>query len=571
MNKIVRRILAITLLAMLVIGCFSGCATDERPEVTLATKNADGLYTTDPVTLTVMVNRHPEAATTADEVWYFQYIEWWFAQQGYDVTIEVQDATEKSAISLLLNTDNLPDIVWAHGLSNEEIMRYGVEEQMLLDWTPYLTEELMPNLMKQYENNPSMKAAETAPDGGIYGLPYITPYPYSTIPGMVNRMYVRQTWLDAVGLEMPTTEQEFLDMLRAFKNYSIAGKKTYPMISDVSFLEKYLWTCLGFYGSDGTRFGTEFMIKDEQVYLPCYTEEYKYFVQLMHTIYNEGLVPSDYFTMTSGQAIAMINNASTGVHGWYTLQYVGEDYADQNLLGPIPMGGNDDVYVSRLSDYTLNTVWVSSKTKYPEVVAMMMDFMYSDEGSWMYMYGPKAGEDPLGLVDGWYYNEEGLITTSAVGADKAYTQMEFYARDYIRPHDYAGLRVDPVTTGDGSDITYVDAVTGKNYTVIYDRYMTRSSNDEWWRLETIEKWTQYATCIRLPKAYLDVDTMEEMADIGYSVKQWANQETVKFITGVRPLSQLDQFMEELRAFGVEDYLATYREAYEVFMNNTYGK
>ena len=572
MRKIFKRILALTLMAMLIIGCFAGCyVEEERPEVTVATKNEDGLYTTDPVTLTIAANRHPEALTSADEIWYFQYMEWWFQQQGYDVTINVQDVTEKTQISMFLGSDTLPDIVWGHTLSNDDVVRYGVEEHMLLDWTPYLTEDLMPNLCAQYAANPSMKAAETAPDGGIYGLPYITPYPYSTIPGMVNRMFVRKSWLQAVGLDMPTTEQEFLDMLRAFKNVKIDGVKTVPMISDQSFLEKYLWTCLGYYGSDGTRFGTGFMIKDEQVYLPAYTEDYRHFVTLMNTMYSEGLIPNDYFTLSSATATAMINNGNSGVHGWFTLQYVGDDWADQDLLGPIPMGGNDDVYVSRLSDYTLNTVWVSAKTKYPEVVAMMLDYMYSEEGAMLYMYGPKQGEDPLGIVDGWYLTADGRYTTSMVGDDKPYSLMELYARDYIRPHDYAGLRVDPITSGTGENITYKDAVTGGDYKVIHDRTMTDSSNDEHWRLETINTWSEYATSIRLPSAYLSADIAADMVDIKTAVNQWINQETTKFITGVRPLSQVDDFFNELKGLGVEEYIAEYREAYANFMEGTYGK
>lgn len=297
----------------MLLSCFAGCDSDKKPS------RPNG-----PVTLDIVVNRHPEALTAADEIWYFKYMEYWFEQQGYDVTINVQDSNSKSQVNLMLDSNSMPDIVWGHSMSNAEVVRYGVEEGMLLDWTPYLTEELMPNLLAQYEKNPSMRAAETAPDGGIYGLPYITPYPYSTIPGMVNRMFVRQSWLQEVDLDMPTTEQEFLDMLRAFKSVQRPGKRTYPIISDDGFLEKYLWTCLGYYGTDGTRFGTEFMIKDGQVELPAYTEDYRHFVTLMHTMYSEGLLPNDYFTMMDGQAEARINDGSTGVHGWFTLQYVGD-------------------------------------------------------------------------------------------------------------------------------------------------------------------------------------------------------------------------------------------------------
>ena len=578
MRKTMKRFFAMTLTVLLLVGCFAGCGTEDSedwkkpPEVTLATKNAEGLYTTDPVTLTVAVNRHPEAVTESDQIWYFKYMEYWFAQQGYDVTINVETVDNDSQLNLMMNSNSMPDIVWAHSLSTSEVVRYGVDEQLLLDWTPYLTPELMPNLLAQYEKNPSMRAAQTAPNGGIYGLPYITPYPYSTIPGMTNRMFVRKSWLDAAGItSMPTTQEEFLNMLRAFKNVQIAGKRTTPLISTYSFLEKYLWTCLGFYGTDGTTFGTEFMIKDEQVYLPAYTEEYKEFVKIMHTMYSEGLIPADYYTTSNDQKIAKINDGSTGVHAYYTLQYVGDDYADQVLLGPIPMGGNDDVYVSRLSDYTLNTVWVSSATKYPEVVALMMDFMYSEEGSMLYMYGPELGTDPLGMVDGWFYDDNGLITTYMVGEGKPYSLMELYARDYIRPHDYAGLRVDPVTTGTGELITYTDAVTGAPYTVIHDRTMTRSSNDEWWRLETIETWSPYATSIRLPEAYLSKTQMDEMTMIGQAIKTWINNETARFITGKRPLSELDKFMDELRGLGVEDYIAAYRAAYQDFLNRTFGQ
>ena len=149
--------------------------------------------------------------------------------------------------------------------------------------------------------------------------------------------------------------------------------------------------------------------------------------------------------------------------------------------------------------------------------------------------------------------------------------MELYARDYIRPHDSAGLRVDPITSGTGEMVKYTDAVTGGEIQLIHDRTMTKASNDEQWRLETIETWSDYATSIRLPSAYLDAETMEDMTDIGTAVKQWINQETAKFITGIRPLSDIDKFFDELKGFGVEEYIAAYREAYKTFMEETYGK
>lgn len=566
MKKTLRCILSILLSAIFIVGCFAGCAKqdeDETPHV--------GLEITEPVTLTVLTTRHTEATTAAEDLWFFKYMEWWYEQKGYDVTIEVQQTTEAGTqASLLLNTDSLPDIMWSIALSSSNTMTYGVEDNLILDWTPYLTEELMPNLLKQFDANPSMKAAHIAPDGGIYGIPYITPYPYSTVVGLANRVYVRQSWLDAVGKKVPTTQEEFLDVLRAFKNYKMPdGSKTYPLLSDVNFLEKYLWLCLGYYGTEAARFGTTFMVKDGKVQLPCYTEDYRDFIEIMHTMYSEGILPVDYFSMSSGHITGLINAGNGGMHCWWTLQYVGDDYADSVMLGPIPMGDNDDVYVSRLSDFTANEIWVSADTKYPELVAMMIDYLFSEEGSWLYQYGPEKGKDPLGIVDGWYYNDKGLITNDLV-ENGTYTAFELWARDYIRPHDYAGLRVDPVTTGTGEIVTYKDAVTGKDLEFIHDRTMTRSSNDEWWRLESIDKWTDYATAVRLPKAYLDSDNTALASDYSSAINTYVTTESVKFITGMRPLSEIDAFFAQLKKLGVEEYIKIYEETYANFISETYG-
>ena len=183
----------------------------------------------------------------------------------------------------------------------------------------------------------------------------------------------------------------------------------------------------------------------------------------------------------------------------------------------------------------------------------MVDYLFSEEGSWMYQFGPEKGKDPLGKVDGWYYGEDGLITNDIVKSG-TYAAFELWARDYIRPHDYAGLRVDPVTTGTGEIITYTDAVTGEPFKVIHDREMGRNSNDEWWRLETIETWSKYATSIRLPKAYLDSDNTALSTDYATAINTFVTTESVNFITGKRPLSELDDYFAELKKLGVEEYI-----------------
>lgn len=572
--KTLKRAIALLLASIMLMGILAGCSgngsTNETKEP--ATQVTGKPVISEPVTLTVLTQRHNGTTTEASDLWFFKYMEYWFAEQGYDVTIEVQQTNEAGTqTSLLLGTNSLPDIVWAIKLSAANVMQYGTEEEIVLDWTPYLNESLMPNLCAQFEAQPEVKVAHTAPNGGMYALPYFTP---SQTPsgcyGTSERLYFRQSWLDAVGMKNPTTEEELIEVLRAFKNVQTEnGQTAIPLVSADNFLEKYLWTGLGFYGTEPTKYGTNLMIKDGELVLPAYTESYKDFVRLMKTFYDDGIIAKDYFSMDTTTAGGLMRDNVCGALCYWTLEYAGEDFSDIVCANPILLGDNDEIHVSRLSNYTGNTVWASASTKYPELVAMMVDFIFSEEGAFLYRYGPKQGEDPLGLVDGWYYDEKGNITTKMV-ADGTYASMSAYARDMLYPQDSAGLRPAVITTGTGENVEFVDSVTGKTYTCIDTQKMDDNTNDGHWRLITIEKWSEKATSVRLHTAYLDADTLADMTDLNTMIRQHITSETAKFITGQRSLDEIKDFWAELEGLGIENYLEVYRESYADFLADIYG-
>ena len=53
------------------------------------------------------------------------------------------------------------------------------------------------------------------------------------------------------------------------------------------------------------------------------------------------------------------------------------------------------------------------------------------------------------------------------------------------------------------------------------------------------------------------------------LKNHIDSETAKFVTGIRPLSELDAFMAELKGMGIEAYINIYKEAYAPFMDTIY--
>ena len=243
--------MALALAGTMMAGCFTGCGNANKPvessqsseSSTAQSQSVENSVsseavsehpiTTDPITISIFTSRLTTATTDADSLWYFDYLEWWMNQQGYNITIEVQQAVGdelEQQKSIMLGTNNLPDIMWGIVLGDSDSVIYGDQEGMVLDWTPYLNEETMPNLMKLLDKNPESMDSMVTPGGGVYGLPCFksrawggTTAQYPTRP----LLWLNESWLKECGLEMPGNVDDFLDVLRAFKDMKL---ETLPKI-----------------------------------------------------------------------------------------------------------------------------------------------------------------------------------------------------------------------------------------------------------------------------------------------------------------------------------------------------
>lgn len=572
MKKTLVRILVLMLACVMLLGTMSGCGTvDEvRGPVTVRDPYKEPI-TTDPVTITILTQRHAGVTNNAEDLWFFKYIEYYLAQYGYNVTIDVQQTGDASAQTLLLlGSDSLPDIMWGMGLTEPTTLKYGVDDNLILDLKPYVNETVMPNVYKRFQEDPEMLAACTTPADTLLTLPYIAPPMWHSTRhnnGAASGLFVRQSWLKACGLDMPETEKEFFDMLRAFKKHSSAK---IALADGGNQLEFYLWTCLGYYGGL-SKYGFAPSIKDGEVVLPVMTEDYRTYIGYLKTLFEEGLVDSRYFSTYSSSTVnSQAAQGKVGVFGGSTLGAVGKDYKDYVSLGPIPMGGNDDCYMTRLSWYTTGKLWASSKTQYPEIVCMIMDFVYSDEGSFLYRYGPKQGEDPLGLLDGWYYDKNGDITYKEV-EDGTYANIQDYERQNIYPVDGVGVRPVVVTSGTGENASYKDAVTGKDLYGTVTLNLDIDSADNYWHKTCSTTWEPYITAVRLDTVWLSDEENIEITDLKTVLNSYISAESAKFATGIRPMSEIDEFWEELKVMGIERYLEIYKNAYAPYIESVFGK
>ncbi|THF76218.1 extracellular solute-binding protein [Cohnella fermenti] len=119
--------------------------------------------------------------------------------------VEASKFTEK--INLAIASNDLPDVL----LVGAEQMQKMIKNDQLADLTEiygdYASAELKRNL--EYQNKVSFIPAEV--DGKLYGIPAPKDYGNS-----IPIMYIRQDWLDNLGLKVPATIDELTAVAKAF-------------------------------------------------------------------------------------------------------------------------------------------------------------------------------------------------------------------------------------------------------------------------------------------------------------------------------------------------------------------
>ena len=559
-----KRIVSLLMAAIMVFGLFGAVAmADDKP------------------TLRLITMLHTEQTAAIEDLYIFKYIEKYF-----DVNLELEAVTSESmgerATQLLLS-DDVYDLMWL-GLGNSDAIKYGVDAGELLDWTPYLTEELMPNAMKAKADYPDAFAASIAPDGKQYSMPYIRGAVYDNNTGAFSatiRVNINQDWLKAVGKEMPTTLDEFLDVARAFKEQDPGnvGEDLIPIIDNQDKIKDFIWNSLGFYAAGGgQKYGTSFAIKNEKVVLPAYTSEAKLFMETLKTMYDEGLISRDYFTLDQTANRGIVAEGRVGIFGDSTLQPAENNWQPWWAMSPLASSVNDLRVASVNFGYSIGT-YAAADTKYPELVAKITDFMYSDLGAMLYQTGPMKGTEEAEIegCNPWWINEEGTVVNDLVVSNPTYTltngNTAFY---YIagRFDNYQQYRYDYAGVEHAQTVkTIKDVITGREVPapVTTDDIFKDDSWDHRWRVSQTAAMEDYLTFIRLPSVYLTSDQEEEVTDLKMAIEDYITQETPKFITGARSLDEFDAYQEELKKLGVERYIEIYTEAYAPFMESTFGE
>lgn len=551
-----------------------------------------GLAESDAVELTIFCTLDANSGIDANNLWWWRYAEYRLAQKGINVKLNVTGAVGEEATTgkaLRLGSGNLPDVMWGFTMSGPEIVLYGDGDGVMLDFTPYLNETDMPNAYEcSQTNGADAFAASISPKGKIYGMPYVVDRTLGWLAGSspnFNMLWINTTMLEQLGYEMPTTKDDLLTVLRAAKEYETeSGKEMIPLLaSDGGNLNMVTFAYLGFYGTDQV-YGIQPGIKDGAITLPVFTEEYEEYLEFFHTLYEEGLISTEYFTMDgeTQKALAKEGNFLIYASGLNEITDVPEVFKQYTALAPITFDEGVVPAASVTVPYTCNRVWASAKTEHPEEVAALLDLLYDDEAMMCYFYGPVLN-DPLGLTEAWQINEAGNdLVHAQVGAEKQYSTLNERQWAVIAP---CGL------VGDCSTYTFYakNVVAGLDFNLAYDEYddcitgkkvtLTNKSGykekydnsvDAYYRLNRYYAWINNLTTVRISMLYCTAEESERITDIQSVLDSYIRENFAKFVTGGRSLDEFDAYQEELKQLGIEELLDIYQRGYQPYIDSVFG-
>lgn len=464
-----------------------------------------------------------------------EFFQWYEEKTNIHIEFIVPaSGTETDAFNLLFSSGDMPDMMYTQPAYHK--YRGGqdkaIDDGFFVDLRDYM--DCAPNYMSWVNNGEEsgLKRAAYSDTGKMYGMWGIWKTMNEKAMGE-SGLAIRKDFLDKVNKDIPTTYDEWYDVLKAFR--------------DELNIEAPLYTSQ--YGIDTTGelmagYGTApyFYNKDGKVMFGPLDDEYKEYLELLHKWYMEGLLDQDFPTRSSTGISAdndMILNDKVGaLVDWATRlsdTYISrgatnEDYWLVAVEQPVKENGPTPKYRRVVGDDLMNEYCMvfSADSEYIEEAIRWTDGFYAED---VYLNANYGLESQEGVV--WYKAEDGhrigdydFRFNNPNGLSSATVLVKYWVKN-------------PPVRVEAAQIEQADENK-------QSAYATWSKYDaEWWMPSRITMTSEEATTFS--SLYTDIET-------------YVQECNVKFITGNMSLDTYDAYRETLRQMGIEEAIAIQQAA-----------
>lgn len=569
MKKGLKKFLAMGLATVLAVGSLAGCGEKTESDKKASTKSGSAATSTGSSTSGVALNdagTYPIVKDGKLELSVFtlsmpnvqdfetnDFTKFLEEKTGIHIKFVTAGRDEyEEKLNLLLQSGDYPDVILG-GAPN--LAKYGVKEGVIIPLDDYLTEKNVPNYLKLVANYDINKTKEA--DGKIYSLGGVNDCYHCQF---ARRMWVNQKYLKEMGVEIPTTTEEFKNVCKKFLEYKKGGIAVAGAAQGWhTRMQDWLMGAFTFVPSKSATLNARdyVVLNDEtkKVETVANSDAYKEGLKYMRDLYKMGAIYDGNFTQTSEQLRTLANQEDEPV--LFFTAGVNSDIIDpdsnnklyRNYVPMAPIKGPDGTQIAwtiHNSGFNSGGFCITDKCQNIEAALRWVDFFYSETGDLCSQYGADEGKD-------WVLNPKGKIGLN--GEPALYEVLNLYSSD-PQNHDWqdVGLRVAPAPYRLGQA---VDANVDPYSPAGLEKLLYDTSKNLY------EPYANNTKLLNLSELKLTDEESTAVSTMAVELEKIIEENSVAFITGTKDIdAEWESYKDAINKAGIEEILKTYQTAYD---------
>lgn len=432
----------------------------------------------------------------------------------------------EQAFGLLLASNELPDLIsydWVKKFSGGPTK--AINEAVIIPLNDYM--DNAPNLKKLLKKDKNYERSAKTDEGKYYMFPFICDDNSLLITG---GPILRKDWLDELSLDIPQTVDDWTAILTAFKEKK-GAKAPLTAYSAMPNLVAMFDAQYSFY-VDGNKikFGPA-------------EPEFKTAIQGLADWFANGLLDHNFVSldkktldanMLTGKSGAALASGGSGLGQWLaakpndTYDLVGAPYSSLSKDKP-------NSVVPGYLPFQGKGVAVTSSCKNIPLAMRFLDYGYSEDGHMLYNFGIEG--ESYTMIDG-----KPTYTDKIYKNENGYTPAQAMAMYFL------------AASGGGPFAQDKDYIVG-----YYNTPQQQGALKAW------QQNLELSLPKILPAVFPTQEESEESAVIMTEIEKYVEEMTVRFITGVEPMSNYEAYLERLDNLKLDRALELKQASYDRYL------
>ncbi|MFF2091305.1 ABC transporter substrate-binding protein [Paenibacillus sp. NPDC058174] len=536
--------LGILLSAMLLLSACSNNGGSSK-----GSNGGDNGESAKPVKLSAFINQSPNLSTLKNP--FTKQVEEKTNVQLQFIVGPPNDNNDKR--NVLMASGDYPEVFLSGNFTPAEQMKFG-KQGVFLPLND-LIDQYAPNIKKIFEERPDLKTAVTSADGNIYGMPQVNECYHCWY---AQKLWINQKWLDKLGLEMPTTTEEFANVLKAFKTQDPNGNgkaDEVPLSGALSTwhgdLTGYLMNAFIYNNGDNQPY-SYIRVKDGEVQLSASQPEWKDGLAYLASLYKDGLIDPQAFTQNQEGLQQLGNNVGDTILGAFTIGHAqmavaSSDPRNLDYVAVPPLKGPNGVQLSGYYKSVGNQgrfVITDKANEEQQIAAIkMLDYLWTEEGTWGQVFS----------VEGTSWSKASPDQLNVNGKPASYQVDPSYRSETIHNDgwDQAGPDFRPRERFESEAVSQ-DMFSPEGYEL---RLVTETKKYEGFEPKEAELFPI--------DIFISAEDSEKAAQLKATIEDYVKSNMLQFITGHKDVEKdWNSYVQGFDGLKLKEYLSILQKAYD---------